>query len=60
MRDYIELLAGGYLLFILYFWRSRSHMNDPGRPAVIATREDLRFTDSYALIPAHTLLWALG
>ncbi len=22
LRDYIELLAGGYFLFILYFWRS--------------------------------------
>jgi predicted AAA+ superfamily ATPase len=32
----------------------------PGRPAVIATRDELLFTDAYALIPAHTLLWALG
>lgn len=32
----------------------------PRRPAVIATRDDLRFTDAYALVPAHLLLWALG
>lgn len=31
-----------------------------GRPVVIATRDELRFADDYALIPAHTLLWALG
>lgn len=165
LRDYIELLAGGYFLFILYFWRSGSQTNDlsnekkiyfadpllhtialdhapgrtpdipalvenavglalyrryeppprliesfispdrlhawrtardgeidfvagprdaldavevkyrnridlrsatgvarahPGRPAILATRDDLVLTDTYALIPAHTLLWALG
>ncbi len=27
LRDYIELLAGGYFLFILYFWRSGSQTN---------------------------------
>jgi len=32
----------------------------PGRPVVIATRDELRFTDDYTLIPAHILLWALG
>jgi hypothetical protein len=32
----------------------------PGRPAVIATRDDLRFADDYVLVPAHLLLWALG
>jgi len=32
----------------------------PGRPVVIATKEDLAFRDGYALIPAHLLLWALG
>jgi predicted AAA+ superfamily ATPase len=32
----------------------------PGRPAVIATRDQLRFRESHALIPAHLLLWALG
>jgi hypothetical protein len=165
LRDYIELLAGGYFLFILYFWRAGSQTNSlsnekkvffadpllhtialdltpgrtadvpalvenavglalyrryephersiesfvspdrlhvwrtaragevdfvagprreldavevkyqrqidlrsaagvakahPGRPAVIATRDDLRFADDYVLVPAHLLLWALG
>lgn len=165
LRDYIELLAGGYFLFILYFWRSGSQTNSlsnekkvffadpllhtialdhapgltanvpalvenavglalyrryepperliesfispdrlhawrtaragevdfvagprreldvvevkyrrhidlrkiagvakahPGRPAVIATQDELLLTDTYTLIPAHTLLWALG
>ena len=32
----------------------------PGRPAVIATQDDLLLTDAYTLIPTHTLLWALG
>ena len=36
---------------------AKSH---PGRPAVIVTREDLRFTTDYALVPAHLLLWTLG
>jgi uncharacterized protein len=165
LRDYIELLAGGYFLFILYFWRAGSQTNNlsnekkvffadpllhtialdltpgltanvpalvenamglalyrgyepherliesfispdrlhawrtaragevdfvagprreldvvevkyqrqidlrgasavakahPGRPAVIATQDDLLLTDAYTLLPAHTLLWALG
>jgi uncharacterized protein len=32
----------------------------PGRPAVIATQEDLVFAEDYTLVPAHMLLWALG
>jgi uncharacterized protein len=165
LRDYIELLAGGYFLFILYFWRAGSETNSlsnekkvfladpllhtialehapglsadtpalienavglalyrryepperliesfvspdrlhawrtaragevdfvagprreldvvevkyrrqidlrgaasvakahPGRPVVIATQEDLLLGERYTLLPAHTLLWALG
>jgi predicted AAA+ superfamily ATPase len=165
LRDYIELLAGGYFLFILYFWRAGSQTNSlsnekkvffadpllhtialeqapglvadvpalvenavglalyrsyepqerliesfvspdrlhawrtaragevdfvagprreldvvevkyqrqidlravtgvaraqPGRPAVIATKDDLLFADDYTLIPSHQLLWTLG
>jgi predicted AAA+ superfamily ATPase len=165
LRDYIELLAGGYFLFILYFWRASSQTNSlsnekkvffadpllhtialdlapgrtadvpalvenamglalyrryepherliesfvspdrlhvwrtaragevdfvagprheldvvevkyrrqidlrgasavakahPGRPAVIATQDDLLFAEDYTLVPAHQLLWALG
>ncbi len=36
---------------------ARAH---PGRPAVIATSDELLFADTYALVPAHSLLWALG
>lgn len=36
---------------------ARAH---PGRPAVIASRDELRFTDEYTVIPTHLLLWALG
>jgi hypothetical protein len=32
----------------------------PGRPAVIATQDDLLFGGAYTLVPAHLLLWALG
>lgn len=165
LRDYIELLAGGYFLFILYFWRAGSQTNSlsnekkvffadpllhtialeltpglmpnipalvenavglalyrryeaperliesfispdhlhawrtarageldfvagprreldavevkyqrridlrsatgvakahPGRPALIATQDELLLADDYTLVPAHILLWALG
>ncbi len=36
---------------------ARSH---PGRPTVLASKNTLRFGERYTLIPAHTLLWALG
>lgn len=36
---------------------ARAH---PGRPAVIATRDELRFAEDFLLVPAHLLLWALG
>jgi predicted AAA+ superfamily ATPase len=36
---------------------ARSH---PGRPAVLASKNTLHFGERYTLIPAHTLLWALG
>jgi predicted AAA+ superfamily ATPase len=36
---------------------ARAH---PGRPAVMATKSELRVTERYTLLPAHTLLWALG
>jgi len=36
---------------------ARAH---PGRPVVMATKDTLRVADRYTLLPAHTLLWALG
>ncbi|MGH2878540.1 MAG: ATP-binding protein [Solirubrobacteraceae bacterium] len=32
----------------------------PGRPVVMATKDTLRVSEHYTLLPAHTLLWALG
>jgi predicted AAA+ superfamily ATPase len=31
LRDYIELLAGGYFLFVTYFWRAGSQANEQSR-----------------------------
>jgi uncharacterized protein len=36
---------------------ARAH---PGRPAAMATKDLYRREERYTLIPAHTLLWALG
>ncbi|HEY7962300.1 MAG TPA: ATP-binding protein [Solirubrobacteraceae bacterium] len=36
---------------------ARSH---PGRPVVVATKNTLSVAERYTLLPAHTLLWALG
>jgi predicted AAA+ superfamily ATPase len=36
---------------------ARSH---PGRPTVLASKNTLHFGERYTLLPAHTLLWALG
>lgn len=36
---------------------ARSH---PGRPTVMASKDTLHFGERYTLLPAHTLLWALG
>jgi predicted AAA+ superfamily ATPase len=32
----------------------------PGRPAMVASRDELLSGDGYTLVPAHQLLWALG
>jgi predicted AAA+ superfamily ATPase len=36
---------------------TRAH---PGRPVVMATKNTFRVAEHYTLVPAHTLLWALG
>jgi predicted AAA+ superfamily ATPase len=36
---------------------ARSH---PDRPAILATKDVLLISERYTLLPAHTLLWALG
>jgi len=32
----------------------------PGRPAVVVTRDVLRFEEDHAFVPASLFLWALG
>ena len=32
----------------------------PGRPVVMATKDELELAGDYALVPAHLLLWAVG
>jgi predicted AAA+ superfamily ATPase len=32
----------------------------PDRPVLVATKDELRLRERYALVPAHLLLWALG
>lgn len=44
LRDYIELLAGGYFLFVAYFWRSGSHTNELSRDKKVFLADPLLHT----------------
>jgi predicted AAA+ superfamily ATPase len=44
LRDYIELLAGGYFLFVTYFWRSGSQTNEQSRDKKIFLADPLLHT----------------
>jgi predicted AAA+ superfamily ATPase len=44
LRDYIELLAGGYFLFVAYFWRSGSQTNEQSRDKKIFLADPLLHT----------------
>jgi uncharacterized protein len=44
LRDYIELLAGGYFLFVTYFWRSGSQTNAQSRDKKIFLADPLLHT----------------
>lgn len=44
LRDYIELLAGGYFLFVTYFWRSGSQTNDLSRDKKVFLGDPLLYT----------------
>jgi predicted AAA+ superfamily ATPase len=44
LRDYIELLAGGYFLFVTYFWRSDSHTNEQSRDKKVFLADPLLHT----------------
>jgi hypothetical protein len=44
VRDYIELLAGGYFLFVAYFWRSGSQTNEQSRDKKVFFADPLLHT----------------
>ena len=44
LRDYIELLAGGYFLFVTYFWRSGSQTNEQSRDKKVFFADPLLHT----------------
>ncbi len=44
LRDYIELLAGGYFLFVAYFWRGDSHTNAQSRDKKVFLADPLLHT----------------
>jgi uncharacterized protein len=44
VRDYIELLAGGYFLFVTYFWRSGSQSNEQSRDKKVFLLDPLLHT----------------
>jgi uncharacterized protein len=44
VRDYIELLAGGYFLFVAYFWRSGSQTNEQSRDKKVYFADPLLHT----------------
>ena len=44
LRDYIELLAGGYFLFVAYFWRSGSQTNEQSRDKKVFFADPLLHT----------------
>ncbi|HEY5286539.1 MAG TPA: ATP-binding protein [Solirubrobacteraceae bacterium] len=44
VRDYIELLASGYFLFVAYFWRNGSHTNKLSRDKKVFLADPLLHT----------------
>jgi uncharacterized protein len=44
LRDYIELLAAGYFLFVTYFWRGGSHTNELSRDKKVFLADPLLHT----------------
>lgn len=44
VRDYIELLAGGYFLFVAYFWRGGSQTNEQSRDKKVFFADPLLHT----------------
>ncbi len=44
VRDYIELLAGGYFLFVAYYWRTGSQTNEQSRDKKVFLADPLLHT----------------
>ncbi len=44
LRDYVELLAGGYFLFVTYFWRGGSQTNEQSRDKKVFLADPLLHT----------------
>lgn len=51
LRAYIELLAGGYFLFILYFWRANSPKNSLSNEKKVYFADPLLHTIALDLVP---------
>jgi predicted AAA+ superfamily ATPase len=51
LRDYIELLAAGYFLFIVYFWRSGQHTNDLSRDKKVFLTDPLLYAIALESVP---------
>jgi hypothetical protein len=51
LRDYIELLASGYFLFILYSWRAGSHTNSVSNEKKVFFADPLLHTIALDLVP---------
>lgn len=44
VRDYVELLAGGYFLFVTYYWRTGSETNEQSRDKKVYIADPLLHT----------------
>lgn len=55
LRDYIELLAAGYFLFVLYFWRSGSQTNEQSRDKKVFLVDPLLYGIALADAPELAL-----
>jgi predicted AAA+ superfamily ATPase len=55
LRDYIELLAGGYFLFVTYFWRSGSETNEQSRDKKVFFADPLLHTIALERTPGLPL-----
>jgi predicted AAA+ superfamily ATPase len=54
LRDYIELLAGGYFLFIMYLWRAGSQTNSLSNEKKVFFADPLLHTIALDLVPGAT------